>query len=167
MGASLIAGAFTGAHTGYGWVAGWVTAAGLGLGLAMPPAMNAALSALSPERSGVGNGLIQAMRQVGGAVGVALLGAVVNDVYRAHLPAGVAGAAKDSVAGGVAVAGRLGDPALLESVRAAYTHGMDVSLVVAGLVALAGAVLAVRFLPARASRSEVPVAEQVAAESTV
>ena len=150
----LFAGAATGPDTGYGYVAIWITLAGLGLGFTMPPSMNAALSALSAQRSGVGSALIQAMRQVGSAVGVAMLGTVLNAGYRdrvdvSHLPAQAAGAVKDSASAGVAVAGKLGDPGLLDSVRSAFTHGMDLSLVVAAGVALAGAVLALIYLPSR------------------
>jgi len=152
--AGLVAGAGTGADTGYGYIAAWVVTAGLGFGFTMPPAMNAALGALSAERSGVGSGLIQAMRQVGSAVGVAILGTVLNAAYRdrvdvSHLPTQAAGAVKNSVTAGVAVAGRLGDPGLLGSVRSAFTHGMDLSLLVAAGVALAGAVLALIYLPVR------------------
>ena len=60
---------------------------------------------------------------------------------------------------------------LLDSVRAAFTHGMDVSLAVAGVVALAGAIVAVLFRPARTTRPEaaapVLAGEETAAESTV
>jgi DHA2 family multidrug resistance protein-like MFS transporter len=158
MAAGLFVGAATGPETGYGFVAAWVTVAGIGLGFTMPPAMNAALGALSPESSGVGSGLIQAMRQVGGAIGVTVLGTVLNGVYRDQadvtgLTGPAADAVRDSVTAGVAVAGELGDRALLHSVQAAFTSGMDTSLLVAGAVAVVGAVLSLVFLP---SRPQVP-----------
>jgi DHA2 family multidrug resistance protein-like MFS transporter len=153
MAAGLFAGAATGPGTGYGYVAAWISVAGIGLGFTLPPSMNAALGALSPERSGVGSGLLQAMRQVGGAIGVTVLGSVLNGAYRdqvdvSGLSATAADAVRDSATAGVAVAGALGDPALLNSVHAAFTGGMDLALVVAGAVAVAGAVLALLFLPA-------------------
>jgi DHA2 family multidrug resistance protein-like MFS transporter len=122
---------------------------GLGLGLSMPPSLNAAMSVLAPERSGVGNAVLQALRQVGGAIGVAVLGAVLNAGYRDRLPGQAPGAVRDSVSSGVVVASRLSDASLLGSVRAAFVHGMDMSLAVAGSVALVGAVLAVFMLPRR------------------
>jgi EmrB/QacA subfamily drug resistance transporter len=157
LAAGLFVGATTGPHDGYGYVAVWITLAGLGLGFSMPPAMNAALGALTVERSGVGSGLLQAMRQVGGAIGVAVLGTVLNSGYRdqvdvSGLPAATADAVRDSASAGVAVADRLGDAGLLESIRAAFTHGMDLSLVAAAAVALLAAVLALLFLPARAPK---------------
>jgi DHA2 family multidrug resistance protein-like MFS transporter len=154
MAAGLFAGAATGPDTGYGYVAAWVSVAGVGLGLTMPPAMNAALGALSAERSGVGSGLIQAMRQVGSAIGVTVLGAVLNDAYRDRvdvtgLAATAADTVRDSATSGAAVAGGLADPVLLDSVHTAFTAGMDRALLVAAGVALAGAVLSVLFLPSR------------------
>jgi Na+/melibiose symporter-like transporter len=153
MAAGLFAGAVTGPGTGYAYVAAWISVAGAGLGFTLPASMNAALSALSHERSGVGSGLIQAMRQVGGAVGVTVLGSVLNGAYRDRvdvtgLSAAGAEAVRDSATAGAAVAGSLGDPVLLGSVHTAFTDGMGLSLLVAGAVAVAGAVLAVLFLPA-------------------
>jgi MFS transporter, DHA2 family, multidrug resistance protein len=167
---ALFAGARTGPATGYGYVAVWVSAAGLGLGLTLPPSMDAALGALTPATSGVGNALLQAMRQVGGAIGVAVLGTVLNGGYRdrvdvAALPGPVADAVRDSASSGVGVAAGLGDRDLLGSVQAAFTHGMDMSLVVSGVIAVAGAVLALVLLPARPARPEVVEEPLALAES--
>jgi EmrB/QacA subfamily drug resistance transporter len=149
MTAAMVAGSFTTAQSGYGYVAVWITAAGIGLGFTLPPSMDAALGALTPERSGVGNGLLQAMRQVGGAIGVAVLGTVLSGAYRDDLPATAGDAARESAASGIAVATKLGDPGLLDAVRTAFTHGMDVSLLVAGAIAAVGAILALALLPGR------------------
>ncbi|MCA2211968.1 DHA2 family efflux MFS transporter permease subunit [Jidongwangia harbinensis] len=154
LAAGLVAGAATAADSGYGYVAAWITVAGAGLGLTLPPSMDAALGALSAERSGVGSGLIQALRQVGSAIGVAVLGTVLNVGYRDRvdvqaLPGADADAVRDSAAGGIAVADRLGAPGLLDSVRTAFTHGMDVSLLAAAGVAVLGGLLTVLLVPAR------------------
>jgi len=156
--AGLAAGATTGTGTGYGFAAGWIALLGLGGGLALPTAMNAALGALSAERAGAGSGLMQAMRQVGGAIGVAALGTVLSSGYRAgvqtgHLPAPLAGAARDSVAAGIAVARQLHDTGLAQVVRAAFVHGMDRTLIVSAVVVAVGAVLAALFLPRRHTSS--------------
>ncbi|MBU2670996.1 DHA2 family efflux MFS transporter permease subunit [Actinoplanes bogorensis] len=159
--ASLL-GAQTTATTGYGYIAVWITLTGIGLGLTMPPALNAAIGALTPARAGIGNALLQALRQVGGAVGVAVLGAVLNSAYRSHLAAAPA-VVREGVTPGVAFAAQTGDGALGASVRAAFAYGMDRSLLVAGALALVGAVLALFVMPAR------PAGEQseVLAESLV
>ena len=58
---------------------------------------------------------------------------------------------KGSLFGGLAVAQQLGSASLLASVRTAFVHGMDVSLVVAAGIAAAGFVLTLAFLPGRAT----------------
>ncbi len=117
--------------------------------------MNAALSALSAERSGSGSALISALRQVGATIGVAVLGTVLDSVYRSHLavtglPAAAAAAAKSSVVAGVQVAHALGSAALLDSIRSAFVQGLDTMLWVCAGIALVSAILAVIFLPRRA-----------------
>jgi len=105
MAGGLFAGATTGAASGYGLAAGWMGVVGAGVGFGLPAAMDAALGALSVERSGVGSGLIQAGRQVGSAIGVAVLGTVVNSSYRGGLdlvglPAQAAATVRESVSAG-------------------------------------------------------------------
>ena len=148
---ALLVGARTGVHSGYGFVAAWVTAAGIGLGFTLPPSMDVALGALTAERSGVGNGLIQAMRQVGGAIGVAVLGTVLSTGYRNALPDGSGSAVRESITNA--------GPDLIAAARVAFTHGMDLSLVVAAGVAGAGAVLALVLLPARRPAPSAPPVE--------
>ena len=152
LAAGLIAGATTGVATGYSFAAGWITVIGLGLGFTLPTAMDAALGALTAERSGVGSGLIMALRQVGGTIGVAVLGTVLNSRYRSGLdvtglPAPVAHTVRGSVSAGVAVAHRLHSALLLDSVRTAFLSGMDAMLGVCGGIALLGIVLTLSFLP--------------------
>jgi DHA2 family multidrug resistance protein-like MFS transporter len=159
------AGSRTSVDSGYGFIAVWITLAGVGLGLTLPPSLDVALGALDPARSGVGNAVLQAMRQVGGAIGVAVLGTVVSSGYRAELPATATTEVRDGVSSGAAVAQRLGDTGLLDAVRRAFTHGMDTSLLVTGVVAAAGVVLALIVLPARADQPPAEVIEPALAES--
>jgi MFS transporter, DHA2 family, multidrug resistance protein len=152
MAAALVVGTSTHATSGTGFVAGWIAAVGVGLGLALPTAMNAALGALTPERSGSGSALMTAIRQVGAAIGVAVLGSVLNSVYQGHLtlgglPHAVARAAHSSVTGGIAAAHAIGSVSLLIQVRAAYADGLDVMLGVCAAIAVTAALLAVLFLP--------------------
>ncbi len=164
----LLSGATTGDGTGYGFAAIWIAVVGLGTGFAMPTALDAAIGALSAARSGVGSGLIQAVRQVGGAIGVAVLGTVLNSSYRGRLdvtglPAQAADAVRESVSAGVAVAHTLGSIPLLDLVRSAFIHGMDMMLWVCGGLAAVGILLTLAFLP---SRSEPIVgADEARAES--
>jgi EmrB/QacA subfamily drug resistance transporter len=152
----LAAGLFLAALTRVGssgsFVAAWMSVVGLGMGLALATASSAALSELSEERSGVGSGVLQAVNKVGGPFGVAILGSVLSGGYLAYLdvsglPASAAAAARQSVFGGVAVAHQIGSVSLLESVRTAFVHGMDLALVVSAGIALAGVALTLLFLP--------------------
>jgi MFS transporter, DHA2 family, multidrug resistance protein len=155
MAAALASGALTSVHSGTGFGAAWFAVAGAGLGLAMPSAMNAALGALSAERSGAGSALITAFRQVGAALGAAILGTVLSSAYQsqldlAGLPAAAASAVKSGISGGVAVARDLGSAALLQDAQAAFVHGLDVMLWCCAAIALAAALLALAFLPRQA-----------------
>jgi MFS transporter, DHA2 family, multidrug resistance protein len=157
MAVALAVGTATSAASGTGFTSGWFAATGLGLGMAMPTMLNAALSALAPERSGSGSALMTAARQVGAAIGIAVLGTVLNSVYRSHLivaglPTAVA-AARNSVGAGVAVAAKLGSAPLLTAVHSAYADGVDVMLWVCAAIAAAAAVLAALFLPRRPTAS--------------
>jgi DHA2 family multidrug resistance protein-like MFS transporter len=148
LAAGLLTGAATAVDTGYGFAALWIAVVGVGTGFALPTAMDAALGALTAERSGVGSALIQACRQVGGTIGVAILGTVLAAGYRSELPAG----APESPAGVAAPT---------DAVRAAFVHGMDAMLLVCGGIAVLGILVALAFLP---RRSAVPSA--LAAQST-
>jgi EmrB/QacA subfamily drug resistance transporter len=155
LAAGLVMGALTSSGDGSGYVMAWLTVAGLGLGVCLPTVMDAALGALSPEHGGVGSGLIQAVRMVGGAFGAAILGSVINEAYRGQLhldglPAQAAAAVRDSVSAGVAIAEQAGSADLLAIVRGAFIHGMDTALLVCAAVTAAGVVLALVFLPRRA-----------------
>jgi MFS transporter, DHA2 family, multidrug resistance protein len=157
--AGLITGTFTTAASGYGFAAAWITLLGAGLGLALPTAMDAAIDELSADRSGVGSAVITAVRTVGGTLGVAVLGSVLSSAYRArlplpHVPPAAAGEIRNSVMAGVAAAGKLGSPQLLDTVRSAFVYGMDVLLWVCGGIGLAGMLLALIFLPRRIAQAE-------------
>jgi DHA2 family multidrug resistance protein-like MFS transporter len=152
----LAAGMFIGAATSVGssgvFVAGWMAVVGAGMGIALATASSAALTELSEERSGVGSAVLQAVNKVGGPFGTAILGSVLTAGYLAHvsvsgLPRSAAVAVRESVFGGVAVAKQIDSTSLLASVRSAFVHGMDAALLVSAAIALAGAVLALLFLP--------------------
>jgi EmrB/QacA subfamily drug resistance transporter len=130
----------------------WTGVIGLGLGFAMPSAADAALGALSPEKSGVGSALVTAIRQVGGTLGVAILGTILGTSYRnklvlSGLPHQVAETIRGSVTAGVAVAHKLASPKLLHIISTAFVHSMDIMLWVCGGIAICAVILAFVFLP--------------------
>jgi EmrB/QacA subfamily drug resistance transporter len=150
--------------SGYGLVVISLVILGFGMGSTMAPATEAIMGALPRERAGVGSAVSTTVRQVGGVLGVAVLGSLLSSVYGSRLleglgglPAGLRNAASDSVGAAVQIATRVGGApgrALAAEAHSAFLHGMDVSLLAAAGVALLGALVALLFLPARAAVPE-------------
>ncbi|MFG3250879.1 DHA2 family efflux MFS transporter permease subunit [Streptomyces sp. NPDC048187] len=164
LAAGLFYGATTGTGSGTGLAAAWTAVYGLGLGVALPTAMDAALGALSEDTAGVGSGVNQSIRTLGGSFGAAVLGSVLNSGYRGELdldgvPTQARGAVEDSVFGGLAVAREIGSEALAAAVRSAYVTALDVVLVVSGMLGLLGVLLAVVWLPRQVGQSARKAAE--------
>jgi EmrB/QacA subfamily drug resistance transporter len=154
LAAGLLLGSTTSLGDGFGLAATWMAIMGLGMGFTLPTAMDAAIGAIPTERSGMASGMMMSLRMVGGAIGVALLGSLVNSGYRSALdveglPPSAAEAVRDGAATGVQVAQQIGAPELLHSVQSAFVHGMDVMLISAAGLAVLGLVLGVAFLPNR------------------
>lgn len=152
--AGLFLGTTTTIDSSYGFISIWLVIIGLGLGLAMTRTMAAAINSLSKERAGSGSAVTSALRQVGGAFGVAVLGTVANSAYRSNLdvdafPPPVQEFAKRSVAVGMAVGQKMHSPELINAVREAFVTAMQTLLLVCGGIAVVAMVLALLFMPAR------------------
>lgn len=159
---AAVLGALT-SGAGYGTVAAWTTIVGIGAGLALPATMNAAMSALGPDDSGVGSAMIQVFRQIGGVLGVSLLGGILAGGYRSGvdvsgLSTGLAEEALRTAAGGVRVAEESGSAALMLSVREALAEGMSGVLWTTAGVALVGAVVALLLVSRAPDGDPAPVA---------
>jgi EmrB/QacA subfamily drug resistance transporter len=139
-------GARTEVGSGYGLVATWLVIAGLGIGLAITPAMDAVLGALPRDEAGSGTAITMTLRQIGGALGVALLGSLTAAVYRNRLDTAPE-QAKHSVSAAVAIAARTGDGALALAARGAFVDAMSMVLLICAAIGVVGAVLVVLFLP--------------------
>lgn len=111
------------------------------------------------------------LRQVGGAIGIALLGSLLSSTFRDRLdvtglPARAADTAGESVVAAHLVAERAGPAKAAElaaSANSAYVHGMGVVLLVCGVAALVAALLAAAFLPGT-PREKSPETPDLAAE---
>jgi EmrB/QacA subfamily drug resistance transporter len=143
--------------TGYGYVALTQVVLGLGIGMAMAPATESIMGSLPLAKASVGSAVNDATRTTGGALGVAVLGSLLSSGYRADmdaavsgLPAGAADAARDSLGGALAVAAHGGGARLATTAQEAFVSGMHSAVIVAAGIALAGALIALVFLPARA-----------------
>jgi len=154
LAAGVATGAFTDLQSSYGFVAAWLATAGLGIGMALAPAMDAVLDALPTEQAGAGTAITMTLRQTGGALGVALLGSLLAEGYAgrvdtAGLPPEAATAARETIAGALAVATRLGEPAVAASANAAYLHGMTLVLIATAITAALSALLTGLLLPGK------------------
>ncbi len=129
----------------------WVT--GLGMGLAMTPATTAITDALPREQQGVASAVNDLARELGGAIGIAVLGSLLNDGYRSSvassgLPQEVTAKAQESVAAAL----HLG-PEAAQVARSAFLAGQESALLFAAACVAGAAVLVVGLL-GRAAREE-------------
>ena len=125
----------------------------LGLAPVDTLAADLAVGAAPPQRAGAASALSETGAELGGALGIAILGVVGTAAYRGQiadaLPSGVppeaAAAARDTLGGAVAAAGQLPDPlgeALLEAARQAFVEGLHVAFAVSAAAAIGAAILA-------------------------
>jgi EmrB/QacA subfamily drug resistance transporter len=132
-----------------------------GLALTAGPATDAVMGALPRSKAGAGSAVNDTTREIGGTLGVAVVGSALTSVYGPHvadalrglaLPEGVVDQARESiVAAGQVVAGL---PASVQAaagtgVRQAFLDGLSAGSYVAGAATLLGAVAVLLFLPAR------------------
>jgi DHA2 family multidrug resistance protein-like MFS transporter len=155
--------------SGEAFIAAWMAIVCAGAGLALSASTSAALARLTPERSGVGSGVVQAIQKTGAPLGTAVVGSVVAAVYGSSLnpssvPVAAVSAARKSVYAGIELAAQLRSSVLADEVRVAFAHGMSVSLVVGACIAVIGAIMAVVLLPTGANSTAKHVAEHVGAD---
>jgi EmrB/QacA subfamily drug resistance transporter len=134
---------------------------GAGMANVMPPATESVMSSLPREKAGVGSAVSNTIRQVGGALGIAVLGSVLSSVYRARLDAdlpGLPAAARESISGAYGVADRLGAAGapLIEVANAAFIDAIRVAALGSAVVALLGAGVVLAWLPRRSSSGAGP-----------
>jgi EmrB/QacA subfamily drug resistance transporter len=151
--------------SGYLLVLAVLVVVGAGMGLAMAPATDSIMGSLPPERAGVGSAVNDTTREIGGALGVAILGSITAAAYSSKIQADpqydllaqqspeAAKAITDSVGGAATVAAQL--PAqfaqqVTDAANAAFVHALKPTVIVGAIVAFIGAAVAAIFLPARA-----------------
>ena len=108
---------------GYGRLAVAFVLMGAGMGLAGAPATESIMGALPPERANVGSAVNDTTRELGGALGVAIVGSIMSSIYATQVADGL--------------------PA-----PEAFVHAMSRATAVVAVVAALGAVIAWRHLPA-------------------
>ena len=153
-----ISAASTGA-TSYGDVVPGLLLIGLGAGLLLPTATNSVVGSVPQGDSGIGSAINTMALQVGGAIGVAVVGSVLATRYQdhmgralagRHLPVGTVHTVLGSFGGALAVASGVGGASgalLARAARAAFMSGLEVSFLVGAGVSLAGVVTVLVWLP--------------------
>jgi EmrB/QacA subfamily drug resistance transporter len=140
-----------------------------GMANVMAPATESIMGSLPRAKAGVGSAVNDTTRQMGGAIGVALIGSLLASVYRSDVRTGLAGSgapaslveqASSSVQSGVAagreLGGALGQQVVTVS-HQSFVSGYHVGVVVAAAIVLVAAVAVFRWLPARAVAADAGV----------
>jgi predicted MFS family arabinose efflux permease len=148
-----------GVTDGYPYAAATLALVGAGMGLAMGPLTVIMVRTLPIAKQGVASAMNSTARELGGALGVAILGSLAAPVYTdgvrpatTLLPPQAAAAVGDSLAGAGAVAAQLPGiqaSAILDLARASFVDAMAVAVLVGAGVALVGASVALALLPGR------------------
>ena len=146
---------------------------GVGAGLAIPSATASVMSSVPLSDSGIGSATNGAFMQVGGALGVAVVGSLLNTRYQDdmkaalaphHVPHEAMTAILGSLGGALEVAQRVGGAAadmLAQFARTAFTSGMDLGLRAGVAAGVVGVVIALAALPSwRHGRHESPGGEE-------
>ncbi|MFI1920457.1 MFS transporter [Nocardia sp. NPDC020380] len=141
----------------FGPLAATLAVAGLGFGIAVVPLTSAVLTGVPAEHSGMAAAATNTMRQVGAAVGVAVLGSLVNAFLTADLktrltqlglpdslqPIAIDAVERGRIPSGIDLATELKYASkvseVLRTATAAFHHGLDVALLVSALIILAAA----------------------------
>ncbi|WP_031042561.1 MFS transporter [Streptomyces sp. NRRL F-5650] len=142
---------------------------GLAIGLSVSPATDTIMGSFPESELGVGGGANDTALELGGSLGIAVLGSLLGTSYRDELsglvgdrlPAAALDTAQDSVGGGLAVAERLATnpaagpeqaQALADAVNKAFAHGVSTTSLVGGIIMAAGTAVVLAVLPGRRAR---------------
>jgi EmrB/QacA subfamily drug resistance transporter len=150
----------------------------VGMGMTMAPATESVMGSLPREKAGVGSAVNDTTRQMGGALGVAIIGSVVSSVYAANI-SDVAGRfgltgrdlseSRASLGGALGVGAGLGEQAegFIVAAKDGFVDALSNGLRISALVILGAAFVAWRFLPARAADQAAPAPRRTASTPSV
>jgi EmrB/QacA subfamily drug resistance transporter len=148
--------------TSYLEIAAQMVVLGTGMGLTTAPATESMMGAVPSANAGVGSGINDTTRELGGTLGVAVIGSVFASLYSAGFdgaPAGLpAESAEDSIGAAVGIAQQLGGAsgeALRQLATSGFYDGLQAGCLVAAGVCALGSVAAATLLPARPAEERV------------
>ena len=171
MGLGLLDLSTAGVHTSYPPIALAVAIMGAGMGMVMAPASTIIMTTVPAHQAGAGSAINDTIREVGGALGIAIVGSLAAAVYRSrlthllaarHAPGLVVHTATSSVAAANVVGQQVGGTSgseLVSAAHIAFVNAMAIGVRVAAAAALVSAVAAVFALP-RQGKPTVVVAPQ-------
>jgi EmrB/QacA subfamily drug resistance transporter len=148
-------------HTSYPDLLWRMLLISIGMGIAMTPATDSIMGSLPREKAGVGSAVNDTTRQVGGALGVAVIGSIVASRYRADVsgllrgkpvPPNVRHLVERQVGAAIELANRIGGPlgaAFAQQARSAFVSGVHEGVLVGALATALGALIAAVWLPSR------------------
>jgi EmrB/QacA subfamily drug resistance transporter len=146
-----------GTDSSYGLLLAGIVPIGAGMALATAPATTDIVSAVPANKQGIASAVNDAAREVGGTLGIAILGSLLNQRYRSGVseaapsdaPSGLVDAARESLAGALGIAGGLGEQgaSLADRARHAFVDGMDLAFVVSAGSLFAVAVVLMVLIP--------------------
>lgn len=149
-------------HSSAWVVVGFTIVLGLGMSNVMAPATESIMGSLPRSKAGVGSAVNDTTRQVGGAVGVALLGSLLSSRYlghvdsglaSAHLPAKVVAAVSGNIQAAEGVSRTIQGAAgahILSVARDGFVSGLHLAMIVAASIAVVAAGAVFSWLPSRA-----------------
>lgn len=159
----------TDAGSGYGEFVLPLVLLGLAIGLALSPCTDAIMGAFPESELGVGGAVNDTSIELGGSLGIAILGSVLSGAYSSHLadavggklPAGALSTAQDSVGAGLAVAQKAAATAgpeqgraLVDAVNSAFSQAVAHTSLVGAVILGVGTVLVAVLIPGRGGRTE-------------
>ena len=159
------------AGTPYLEIAAQMVLLGGGLGLTFSPATESIMGSLSADKAGVGSGVNDTTRELGGTLGVAIVGSVFASVYSgrlgsntviAALPADLRSTIEGSMAAAEQVVGQLPTnlaAGVRDAVNTAFLDGLFIGSLVCAAIAFAAAVVVAALLPARERQSTTAASE--------
>lgn len=159
------------AESGYWYFFAGFLAASVGIALAMTPATDAIVGSLPPAKQGVASAVNDVARELGAALGIAVMGSAFNSGYRANiggalnwLPPDVANVATRAPAAGLVVAQKLGGAGrgLIVATRQAFMAGARGAFLIAAAILILGAAFVAWCAPRRGEDPEVTLHDALA-----
>jgi Na+/melibiose symporter-like transporter len=152
---------FADTNASYLWIFGGLSLTAIGIGLVYSPCTDSIMGSLPERKAGIGSAMDSTVQQLGGVLGIAILGAVLNATYLhkiadmeviASLPKEAYEAIRNSIQSAHIVAEQFPEDIsrqIISGTSEAFTSGMNEAMFIAAIVMLVAAVITLFILPNR------------------